>query len=297
MTGHVVTGHVELALEARALVAECPVWDPARQCLWWVDIRRGELHRFGGQTDAVVVAEPGQTVSAVAIRDGGGLLLALGQNVEARRLDGSIDWSVLCPDGDRLNDGKCDPAGRFLIGSLTHDASRRAAALYSLCSVAGAAAPVRTRLVRGLGLSNGLGWSPDGTRLYLIDTTTHRVDTLRYDVDTGQVSDRRCLIDLTGYLGNPDGLTVDIEGHLWVAMSGAGCVVRISPDGEVVDRIAVPVSKVTSCTFGGSQLNELYLTTASYGLDEDQRRAQTHAGALLVVQSDVAGLPAHTFAG
>jgi sugar lactone lactonase YvrE len=269
------------------------VWDPDRQCLWWVDVRRGELHRFDGRADVIVTAEPDETVSAVALRGRGGLLLAVGREVQGRRRDGSIEWSVPCPDGDRLNDGKCDRAGRFVVGSLVHDPDRPAAALYS---IPGTREPAAETLVEGLTLSNGLGWSPDGTRFYLIDTATHRVDVFRYDVDTGRVSDRRCLVDLAAYPGNPDGLTVDAEGHLWVAMSGGGCVLRITPGGDVVGRTEVPVSKVTSCTFGGAAMDELYLTTASYGLTGAERRQQGHAGGLFVAECGVTGLPAYRFA-
>lgn len=283
---------VDLALDARALVGECPVWDTHRECLWWVDVRRGEVHRYDGVVDDVVVRAPGETLSAVVPRTDGGLLIARGSHLDARSTDGVVDWSIECPDGDRLNDGKCDPVGRFLVGSLTYDPSRGVSALYA---VTARPSPDVRRLLGGLGLSNGLGWSPDAMLLYFVDTATRRVDVFDYDAETGCIAGRRCLADLADHPGNPDGLAVDAQGCVWVAMSGAGRILRVSPRGDLVGTVELPVSRVTSCTFGGSRLTELYVTTASYGLDDQQRRLQIYAGGLFVIDVGIAGLPAIAF--
>lgn len=284
---------IDIAVDGHAAVGESPVWDSRRRCLWWVDIRRGEVHRFDGRVDTVAAREPDQPVAAVALRDSAGLLIATGQQLAARRPDGTTEWSLLCPAGDRLNDGKCDPAGRMVIGTLNHDPARWDSALYSI--TAGPPPAVRP-ILAGLRVSNGLGWSPDGRLLYFIDTATRRVDVLDYDLDSGAVAGRRVLIDLADRAGNPDGLTLDADGHLWVAMSGGGAVLRVSPAGEVVRTLSLPVSRVTSCTFGGAHLTELYMTSASHGLNEEQRRRQVHAGAVFVVDLGIPGVPAPTFA-
>jgi sugar lactone lactonase YvrE len=190
-----------------------------------------------------------------------------------------------------MNDGKCDPAGRFLAGTMTLDRTPGASTLYQLDR------NLRiTPLLGGLALSNGLGWSPDGGTFYFIDTPTRRVDAFDYDIATGSLSNRRIFVDLQHTPGAPDGLSVDAEGCLWVAMARDGAAVRrFGPRGETREVIEIPTAKVTSCTFGGPELDELYITTACFGLDEFQLADQPLAGAVFRVRLNVKGLPPTRF--
>jgi sugar lactone lactonase YvrE len=150
-------------------------------------------------------------------------------------------------------------------------------------------------VAEGVGISNGLGWSADVTRMYYIDTPTLRVDM--FDYDAGTAVDRRPLVDVPLGSGYPDGMTVDSEDHLWVAFWDGWCVRRYDPDGDLVRTVELPVARPTSCAFGGARLDELYVTTASRDLSEADRAAQAHAGAVLVVDAGVTGRPSTPYGG
>jgi sugar lactone lactonase YvrE len=154
-----------------------------------------------------------------------------------------------------------------------------------------------TRVLTGVTISNGLGWSPDGRTMYYIDSATHRIDAFDFEPETGSVSGRRRLVELPEGWGLPDGMTVDEEGFLWVAFWGGSAVRRIAPDGQVALVVELPVSLVTSCAFGGDDLADLYVTSARTELSGTQLRQQPHAGALFRIRPDVRGLPDHPFAG
>jgi sugar lactone lactonase YvrE len=190
----------------------------------------------------------------------------------------------------RMNDGSCDPDGRFYMGSmaLDHKNELGRGALYRL-DADGSVAVV----VAGVTLSNGLDWSPDGSTAYYIDTTTRRVDAFDYDVDKG-LTDRRPLVEIPDGAGDPDGMTVDADGCLWVALYAGSAVHRYRPDGVLDGVVELPVSRVTACTFGGDDLGELFITTSRENLVDD---AQPAAGALFRYRPGVQGMPARPYAG
>jgi sugar lactone lactonase YvrE len=190
--------------------------------------------------------------------------------------------------GVRMNDGGCDPDGRFYCGSMAYDQRPGAASLYRL----DADGSVHV-VLRGATISNGLEWSPDGTRAYYNDTSTGRVDLFDYGRDTG-LTGRRPFVILPKEDGAPDGLTVDAEGGIWVALFGGGVVRRYSPEGALDAVVELPVKNVTACTFGGAGLEQLFITTSREGLAEGE---VPRAGALFRVQPGVKGLPAREFAG
>ena len=281
---------VELALHAAADLAEGPVWDPDAGRLCWVDITRGEVHRFDPATGQDSSFRLGEEVGAVASRGrrAGARPGRRFRHLRRGRLrptrPARIDTE---PAGGRMNDGKCDPAGRFWAGTL-HGGVTGAAALHRL-DPDGLVHTVLT----GLTVSNGLGWSPDGRTMYHVDTPTGGVDAYDYDLDTGRLARRRRLV--TVQRGKPDGLTVDADGGLWVALWGGWAVQRFTPDGRLDRTVDVPVERVTSCGFGGDDLGTLYITTAGRGVPDPAR--EPHAGGIFAVDPAVPGLPPTAWAG
>lgn len=278
-----------------ATLAESPVWDSRRGCLLWVDIDAGRVHRLDPRTGADSSTAVGVPVGAVAVRRNGGLILAAGRGFAV--LDekaGTLDWIWAAGRGDRMNDGKCDPAGRFLAGTLTRTQTPGAAALYQL-----AADGAVTTLIGEVSVSNGLGWSPDGSLLYFADTPLERVDVLDYDAATGAVGGRRAFADLRDVPGRPDGLTVDADGGVWVAMARWGRAVRrFTPDGRLDHVVDMPVPLVTSVAFGGPDLADLYVTTSRVGLSPADLADQPGSGAVFCLPATGSrGLPAGEYAG
>ena len=302
-----------------AQLAESPVWDATSQTLLWVDILAGEVHRLDPATGRDTAVRVGVPVGAVAPRRGGGLVIAaalgfatLDEPAGPRDgprdgtvddiVDRTVDWLWAGARGDRMNDGKCDPAGRFLAGTLTYARDPGACALYRLDPArtgdGGAAGPAVTVLLDGVTVSNGLGWSPAGDLMYFADTPLERVDVLDYDPGTGEAGGRRPFVDLHDVPGRPDGLTVDGEGAVWIAMSRGGAVRRYTPDGRLDRVIEFPVRLVTSVSFGGADLGDLYVTTSRENLTDADLAGQPLAGSVFVIPgTGVHGLPASSYAG
>jgi len=286
---------LELAADAHAALGEGPVWDAARGVLWWVDIPAGLVHRFAPWTGADRTLAVGSAIGALALRRDGTLLVALADGLAQLDPDGGRPESLLplVTDGGRLrcNDGKCDPAGRFWVGRMATDAAAGAGALLRVDPDLAV-----TTSLTGLTIPNGLGWSPDGSRMYFVDSTWGEVREHPFDAATGTMGAGRTFVRFPEDGSVPDGLTVDAEGHLWIARWGAGCVVRVAPDGSVVDRVDLPVSRVTSCTFGGEDLGDLYVTTARGDEPADLAR-EPLAGGLFRCRPGVRGVLPVPFAG
>ncbi|UKA64551.1 SMP-30/gluconolactonase/LRE family protein [Arthrobacter sp. FW306-04-A] len=286
---------LEVALDAHAILGECPVWDDRTETLVWVDIHRDEVHRFSPSTgtDQCVLldAPPG----AVALRAGGGLVAAVGMGFGELDEDSMVytEWQRVAP-GDRMNDGACDPAGRFLAGTLTEAQIPGAASLFALDPVSRQVREILPEVT----LSNGLAWTADGTTLYFVDTVLERIDAFDYDVAKGSLTARRTVVHLQDVPGRPDGLTIDSDGNLWVAMARGGAIRCYDPQGRVQHLVPVPSPIVTSCTFGGPRLADLYITTGQWPATTDELRAFPHAGAVFrLTGTGSHGLPAHRFAG
>ncbi len=286
---------MEVAIRAEAKLGEGPRWDAAARRLLWVDIEAGALHLFDPSRDDDRAIPLGNRVGAAAPTEAGGVLVALADRLAVVDLDDeSVRTLVTIPHGDgmRLNDGACDPAGRFWVGSMALDYATGAGALYRYSRADGL-----ERVLDAVTLSNGLGWSPDGGTMYYVDSMTYRVDRFDFDPSTGAVSDRRPFVAIERGAGIPDGLAIDHEGGIWVALWGRGALRRYSPDGELERVLAVPTDNVTACCFGGDDGRSLYVTTASVDLDVDRRRRQPLAGSVFVTEVDVSGPPAQPFAG
>ena len=287
---------VELLLDAHALVGEGPVWDDASGTLVWVDIMSNAVHRYDPATGRDVSIDVGQPVGAAVLRRGGpGLALALRDGFGMLDEGSGQVQLVAAVEADvptnRMNDGKCDPGGRFWAGTMAFEVSPGVAALYRLDP------DLKVhRMLSGVTLSNGLGWSPDGRQMYYIDSVTHGVDVFDFEPADGSLGERRRLITIPPDEGLPDGMTVDAEGGLWIALHGSGSIRRYMPDGRVDRVVRVPPTMVTCCAFGGPDLTDLYITTMSLGLSETARRAQPLSGGLFRCRPGVRGLPPHRFA-
>jgi sugar lactone lactonase YvrE len=285
----------ELVLDARAELAEGPVWDDRRARLWWVDIMAGIVHLTDPATGSDSAIAVGQPVGALGLRRRGKPVLAVRDGFASLREDGGLDLIAEVEIDDptmRMNDGKVGPDGGFWAGTMAIDERPGVGRLYRLDPHGSV-----DRLLKGTTISNGLDWSADGRVLYYIDTPTRRVD--RFDVgrDGRTLSRRRSAVDLGRSAGLPDGLTVDTHGYLWVCLWDGWAVERYSPEGRLDRRIEIPAAQVTSCAFGGPDLEELFITTAQEGFPTGGRSDQPHAGGIFRVRPGVRGRPSHRFAG
>jgi sugar lactone lactonase YvrE len=235
-------------------------------------------------------------VGAVAPVLGGGYVLAAGQGFLFLDEAGSIHELAQPAAGRtdvRMNDGACDQRGRFWAGTMAYDETPAAGTLYRLELDGGC-----TTVLSGLTISNGIGWSPRGTTMYLNDSGTRCLDAFDFDPLSGTIAARRTLVHIDEEGVAPDGLTVDEEGGIWVALWDGGAVNRYAPDGSLLATLALPVARPTSCAFGGPDRDILFVTTAREGLDEDARRRQPDAGRVFSIAGlGVRGLPSHPYRG
>jgi sugar lactone lactonase YvrE len=286
----------DLFLDARAELGESPVWDEAGRCLYFVDILRGHVHRIDIATRASRLCRLDRPVGAVAVTDAGDLVVAMQGGFA--RLDPAtgVVRPIASVDADlhdiRMNDGKCDAAGRFWAGTMALDERPRAGNLYRLDGDG----RVHTML-RGVSISNGLDWSDDGRVMYFIDSPTRSVDAFECDPSSGAIANRRTVVRIARGHGVPDGMTLDADGCLWVALWGGGAVHRYTPDGTLDTVVTVPTTYPTSCAFGGSDLQDLFVTTAAIKLSERERGEQPQAGGIFAARPGVAGRRAHRFKG
>ena len=277
---------VEVFADLHADVGEAPHWDERTRTLLFVDLTAGVVFSYDRSGE----------VGAVVPRRGGGLVLAVRDGI-ATASDTGEGFELTAPverdiPGNRMNDAKCDPAGRLFAGTTAFDFSPDSAALYRVEPDWSFA-----QIVSGVTQSNGIAWSPGGSRMYFIDSATQGIDVFDFDVGTGSASNRRRLVMIERAHGVPDGMTTDDRGNLWVACFGGAAVHCYSPAGVQLDEVLFPVTQVTSCTFGGPDLAELYVTSAAYRLSAIQLKKEPHAGATFVCRPGAAGMPASSFAG
>ena len=269
-----------------ATLGEGPCWDPAEGALYWTDIPAHRVHRLAA--DGTHTSwDAGQPVGAIVLRAGGGLVLAAKDGFWT--LDPATGELALLahaePDvpENRMNDGACDRAGRFFAGTMAEDESPGAGTLYRL-GTDHEVAPV----LGGVSISNGIGWSLDESRMYYVDSPTLGIDVFDYDAGSGTIGNRRVFAAVGGG-AIPDGLAVDADGCVWVALWGGAAVSRYGPDGRLRQTLEIPADNVTCCAFGGPDLGTLYITTAA--------GPGRCAGALFACRPGPAGLPANPFRG
>jgi sugar lactone lactonase YvrE len=284
----------ELVLDAHATLGEGPVWDAVAGVLWWVDIEGRRIHRFDPAASADTSFETATMVGAVALRKGGGLAAALADGVwtvDPETGAASLFAALGEPPDVRSNESKCDPAGRFLVGTMAFDYLP----IGSLYSVE-ADGSVR-RLLDSLSIANGMAWTADGGTLYYIDSPLRRVDAFDYDLATGAISGRRTYLTFDDRVAKPDGMSIDAEGGLWIAFWDAAEIRRYGPDGALDVVVHVPATQVTSAVLGGPDLRDLFITSARTGLSADALAHQPHAGGLFHVRVQLPGVLPDRFAG
>ena len=281
----------EIIHAAGAILGEGPAWDAKTQTLYWIDILGKRVHYHRGDEDGFIQLEemPGSLVPS----KNGSLLVAARASVlelELATTKQTVLVTIAEPANNRFNDGKCDPAGRLLAGTMNMDEEVDSGALYSFDG--------RTvmRLLDGIRISNGLAWSPDYKTFYHIDTPTREVKAFDYDLPTGQIANPRVVITIPNALGWPDGLTSDLEGNLWIAMWGGAQVTHWNPrSGQLLEQIPLPAKHITSCVFSGENFDELFVTSARVGLDDADLTAYRHSGSLMRVKTKVQGMPTFEF--
>jgi sugar lactone lactonase YvrE len=276
----------ERVTDTVAYHGEGPVWSKRWGGLRWVDMLAGDVLSLAAD-GSVERRHVASVVAALRPRRAGGAVLGIERGFALEDAGGTTTRlnELWTDERLRMNEGACDPDGRFYCGSMAYDKQPGAATLYRLD-------PDHSMhiVLENLTISNGLDWSPDGSLAYYNDTDTGRVDVLDYEPEAG-LTGRRPFVE-TG--ARPDGLTVDSEGGVWVALSNASAVRRYTVDGALDEVVELPVTKVTACTFGGPRLDELFITTSREGLDTG---AEPAAGSLFRARPGVTGLPVREFAG
>lgn len=287
---------VKVVCKQKCGLGEGPVWDASRQLICWLDIINGEIHEWSVDSKSLNTIPVYQMIGALAICSDGNYIVALKNGLGfVDRQDGKItlraDTEKHLPN-NRFNDGKCDPAGRFWAGTMSLSEAPGAGNLYMLDSDG-----TVTKKIGNTTISNGMAWSLDCKTFYFIDTPTFSVSAHDYDMKSGALSNKRTVIDIPQKEGAPDGMTIDNEGMLWIAHWGGWQVTRWNPyTGKKLTSIALPASRITSCTFGGRSLEDLYITSAKVGLSNQELKQQPLAGSLFVIPNcGYKGLPAFQF--
>ncbi len=286
---------IETIINHKCALGEGPVWDAKRNEIFWLDIFGGEIHRYSFENEKFHTYPINEMIGSMAICKDGSLIIASKSGFGLlNRGTGKIK-ALANPEhhlpNNRFNDGKCDPLGRFWAGtmSLTEDSGAGNVYVFGHNLV--------EKKIEKVTISNGMAWSLDQKTMYYIDTPTLEIVSYAYEKATGHILDKKVVIHIPKDDGYPDGMTIDSEGMLWIAHWGGWQVTRWDPDtGEKLLAIPLPASKITSCTFGGKQLTDLFITSAKEGLSEDELKEQPLAGSLFVIKDcGFKGLPTFEF--
>lgn len=292
-----MTADAEVRVDIRALVGEGPIWDADEQVLYWIDILSNKLYVYDPAKDENRSYDVGQNVGTVVPRASGGLMLAVYDGFASYNLDSGKLTLINNPEahlpGNRFNDGKCDPAGRFWAGTMAYQNPSTQGSLYRMDTDLSV-----HKMLGDIGISNGIIWSLDNKTMYYADTVANTIRAFDYDPDSGNISNERVIIQPTKEMGPPDGITIDAEGMLWVAHYGGGCARRWHPEnGQVLQTIDLPARQITACAFGDKDLETLYITSAAQRLDEAALKQQPLAGSLFSVKPGARGIESFKFGG
>jgi sugar lactone lactonase YvrE len=288
---------LELVVEKRAIVGEGSLWDAEKKVMYWVDILSAQVYIYDPDSGQNRTIDTCQAVGTVVPRKSGGLVVALHNGFA--QID--LQSEKITPIGEdperripanRFNEGKCDPVGRLWAGTMEFGCAQDAGALYCLD-----AQQTVSKKIAPVTISNGIVWSADQQTMYFIDTPLNNVRAYDYDIDTGGISNERVICENEGK-GGFDGMAIDAEGMLWIAVYGGWAVKRYDPkSGQLLRELGMPFPNVTSCAFGGENLDELYITSACQGMDEQALAAQPLAGSLVKVDPGCQGVDSPPYAG
>lgn len=279
-------------LKSKASLGEGPLWLPQTNELMWVDINKGEVHCFGLKNKIDDIVYHGvKTSCIVSVSENEFLIADTNKFVKCNKKTNThspyleIDFK---DSNIRFNDGKIDPNGNFWIGTMDMDASPNKGSLYRIDSNKNV-----TEVLPNITISNGLAWALDGKTMYYIDSYDHAVYAFDFN-EKSEISNQRVAFEVAKELGTPDGMTIDSNGNLWIAMWGGSAVICWNPkSGQILDRIEVPAPHVTSCVFGGKEMNTLFITTAREGLSDKKTETYPLSGSLFYVKMKARGINAY----
>jgi sugar lactone lactonase YvrE len=288
---------VELVLDTKSDLGEGAIWNYKTGELIWVNITDKILNFYNPKLKSNKEMLTGQMIGTVVPAESGKMMVALENGFY--QLDPETGTKKLIDNpeedipGNRFNDGKCDPAGRFWAGTMSTEGKRQAGALYRLD-----ADSTVHKMIDNVSTSNGIVWSPDYTKMYYIDTPTRKVMAWDYNNETGEISNPETAIEVPEEMGYPDGMTIDAEGNVWIALWGGSAVGCWNPEtGELLRTISVPAKNVTSVAFGDDDLGTLYITTARQGTSDEELEKFPLAGGVFKIRPGVKGLEAFFFKG
>lgn len=292
-----MSADVNVLVEIPALVGEGALWDEKAQVLYWVDILSNMLYCYNPVTGENRSWDVGEHVGTVVLRASGGALLALRNGFASFDFASGEVTMIVDPEeelpGNRFNDGKCDPAGRFWAGTMAYENQTTQGTLYRLDADMSV-----HKMVGDIGISNGIVWNRAHDTMYYIDSMAYTVRAFDYDNATGAIANERVVVNVDKSMGLPDGMAIDAEDMLWVAHFGGSCVRRWNPlDGALLEQIGLPTAQITSCAFGGPNLDTLFITSAANGYGEAEFAREPLAGSLFAARLDVRGVPSFRFAG
>lgn len=294
-TANTIENNVTLAYEVKALLGEGAIWNYKTDELYWIDIEGKQLHIYHPKTNQNRSFPTASHIGTVVPKNNDEVLIALvdgihTMNVNSGQTEVFAHMTDLLPNA-RLNDGKCDPSGRLWVGSMDWQQAQGQAKLFSIQSDGS----VLTKM-DGVTISNGIVWTKDKKTMYYIDTPTSQIKAYDYDNATGAITNERVAVDIPVDLGYPDGMTIDEDDMVWVGMWNGNAVIRCNPKtGVVLQKIEVPAHNITSCAFGGPNLETLYITTATVDMTDEELTKYPLAGSIFKVNPGVKGVRSHFF--
>jgi len=290
--------NIEKVCDIRCSLGEGPCWDDIDQILYWIDIIKKDIHSFDFKKNKTKTTNLGKYIGSIGLRRNGGIVATLqdgfyfidGKTGEAeliKKVRGNADLK-------RFNDGKIDALGNFWAGTVSYDEKQPIGVLYCLKPDS-----KLLKFFNGITISNGIVWSLDNKKMYYIDTPTMKVDVFDFDIESSNLRNRRTAFEIPKDIGYPDGMTIDMEGKLWIAHWGGYKVCRWDPiTKKIIEKIKIPVERVSACTFGGKDLSELFITTARIGFTEDlSKNTERDSGYIYRVQTKTQGLGSFRFDG
>ena len=285
-----------LVLDEKTILGEGSIWHPTENKLYWIDIEGKILHIYDPVLKVDKQLKVGSRVGTVVPVQSGGALLALQNGIH--KIDtktGKLTFltNPLIDSNIRFNDGKCDPSGRFWVGTMALDSRKKGGVLYRFDKD-----KTVHLMLDSVSISNGIVWTADKKTMYYNDTPTGTIQAFDYDDTNGNITNRRVAVKIPNGIGAPDGMTIDVEGNLWVALWGGGIVGKFNPlTGELLQKIKVPAPNVSSCAFGGKNLDILFITTARQWMNEEQLKKFPLSGGLFSVKPGVRGVRAEFYKG
>jgi sugar lactone lactonase YvrE len=291
------SSNLQTVLQHRCALGEGPVWNEETQTIFWLDITQSLIHSYNINQQKHIIFNAGEMVGCIAFREKGGLVAGLQNGIAFIDIENNKVEHIINPQDNpaiRFNDGKCDAAGRFWVGTMALSEEENKGNLFVMETDLSV-----KKKIENVSISNGIAWNSDNTIMYYINTPTNYVFAFDYDIENGEISNQRVAVDLTHENGFADGMTIDDEGMLWIAFYSGWRVARYNPEnGGLLKQIELPVENVSCCTFGGPGLNDLYITTASKGMSEEALKQQPLAGSLFVLKDcGFKGLSAAKFKG